>query len=235
MLKIGNANNFRRTLAGLALIAAPLVDLAAAILYPRMPGDPNGDFTVIAADPQRYLLASMLHILAGVLLVPAILGLMHLLRDRAVVLGHSGGGLALLGVLGRIAFTSHGLIQLPAATYPNRTEMLRFGEHAMSSPPFLIFLLTFLAGMYLGLMLLAIAVWRARVAPWWIAACFVLALVMDQFGPAGISFILVNVLLTIGFGFIGLKVLWMSDGEWEQLPAPPRDVQLQPTTVPHTS
>ncbi len=230
MLKIWDATNFRRTFTGLALLAAPLIDLAAALWYPRFPGDPSGDMTVIAEDPNRFLITSMLHILASVLFVPAIVGIMNLLRERGVMLAHLGGGLAVLGFLGRLAFTSLGLMQLPLATHPNRAQALAFAEQAMSSPPFLIFLLTFLAGIYLGLLLLAIAVWRSRVAPWWIALCFVLALVMDQFGPAGIGFLLTTGLMVIGFGYIGLKVLRMSDEAWEHPRLAHADVRLHPAT-----
>ena len=35
-------------------------------------------------------------------MVPAVLGLMHMLREREVAFGHVGGGLAMLGLL---AFT----------------------------------------------------------------------------------------------------------------------------------
>ena len=48
MLKIGEANHFRRTLAGSSLIAAPLVLLAAEALDPNTP---QGDLGRAAREP----------------------------------------------------------------------------------------------------------------------------------------------------------------------------------------
>jgi hypothetical protein len=103
MLRINDAVNFRRTLAGLALIAAPVLFGASDVLRISIPGaagEGAAKFAAIADNIERWHTATVLNMLGVILFLPAILGLMHLLRARSVVLGHIGGGLALLGVLG---------------------------------------------------------------------------------------------------------------------------------------
>jgi len=102
MLKILDAPNFRRTLTGLSLIAAPLVVLVFWVALPDLPDDPAAMLAASAANRERTMVAALLLMLSSVLFLPAFFGLIHLLRDRGVVLGHVGGGLALLGALGHI-------------------------------------------------------------------------------------------------------------------------------------
>ena len=98
MLKIWAADNFRRTLAGLCLIAAPLVGLIGALLTPRVTGGLGEELAVISQHSERWLISTFLTLLSFFLLIPAVLGLANLLRYRAVALGHVGAGLVLLGV-----------------------------------------------------------------------------------------------------------------------------------------
>ena len=231
MLRIGNATNFRRTLAGLALIAAPLVGFGAAIMYPRMTDDPNADLTIIASNPDRFLIANLLLLLMQVLLIPAFLGLIHLLRDRSAILGHIGGGLALLGTLGHTAFIGLGLTQLPLATYADRAVVLAVYEQVGRSPVFVILMLAFLIPFFLGILLLSIGLWRARVVPSLVPAFLVLAIVMDFLGPRAIGFLIASLLFLAGLGWIGVTVLRMPDAEWEHRRVPGGDFQLQPATT----
>ena len=106
MLKIWDADNFRRTLAGLCLITAPLALGASDLIRISVEGDAQGtrdQFDHIAASPGAWQVATILNMLGIVLFVPAVLGLLHLLHHRGVVLGHIGGGLLLIGLLGYAA------------------------------------------------------------------------------------------------------------------------------------
>ncbi len=87
MLKIGDAHNFRRTLTGLSLVAAPLVLLVVWVALPDLPDDPTAMLAAIAANRERAVVAAVLLMLSSVLFLPAFVGLIHLLRDRGVVLG----------------------------------------------------------------------------------------------------------------------------------------------------
>ncbi len=53
MLKITDANNFRRSVTGLTLIASPLVGLAGALLLPQYTGGLDEELANISAHTER--------------------------------------------------------------------------------------------------------------------------------------------------------------------------------------
>jgi hypothetical protein len=108
MLKIWDADNFRRTVAGLALIAAPLVLLAALLVHP---GEGEGGFVqTIADNPGRVEVSNLLIIFSSVLFVPGLAGILGLIRERGVVLAHVGVGLALIGVVGHAVWAGFQIV-----------------------------------------------------------------------------------------------------------------------------
>lgn len=82
MLKINDANNFRRTLAGLSMIAAPLALLGMEVVEPEAPEALGASLATAAAHPASWLAANLLMLGGLLLLVPAILGMMHLTAER---------------------------------------------------------------------------------------------------------------------------------------------------------
>ena len=170
-----------------------------------------------------YLISVVLLMLSSVLFLRAFVGLIHLLRDRGVVLGHLGGGLALLGALGHIAVATHFLVYVQMTTGgADQTQMVAIMNRIEGDPALLPIMLA-LAGFDIGLRLLGIGLWRARVVPRWAAAGIVLAIVLffigniiSGGGPIIISGVVAG--LSISLGVIGWTVLRMSDGDWERLP-----------------
>jgi hypothetical protein len=223
MLKIWDAHNFRRTLTGLGLIAAPLVLLVSLGALPDLPEDPTAMLAAIAANRERTMVAALLLMLSSVLFLPAFVGLIHLLRDRGVVLGHLGGGLALLGALGHIDLATHWLVYVQMTTGgADQAQMAALINRIQGDPALSPIMLTY-AGIDIGLLLLGIGLWRARVVPRWAAAGIVLAIVLfiigDVISGGGTIIVLVVLAgLAISLGAIGWTVLRMSDTDWERLP-----------------
>jgi Domain of unknown function (DUF4386) len=225
MLKIWDAHNFRRTLTGLSLIAAPLVLLVTFVVLPDLPDDPTAMLAAIAANRERTVVAALLFMLSSVLFLPAFVGLIHLLRDRGVVLGHLGGGLALLGVWGHIALATHWLVYVQMTMGgAEQTQMVALMNRIEGDTALLPVTLT-QAGSGIGFLLLGIGLWRARVGPRWAAVGIVLAIVLVIMGaviiggePGPIIIWVVLAGLAISLGAIGWTVLRMSDGDWERLP-----------------
>ena len=103
MLHLSDARHFRRLVAGFCLIAAPVVLLVGAMLHPQSKEAAAQHIAVVADNPGRYYAAHAIILVGLALFLPAILGLMHLLRERATTFAHLGGGLAMIGVLGATA------------------------------------------------------------------------------------------------------------------------------------
>jgi hypothetical protein len=90
--------NFRRTLAGICLIIQPFINLISVAISPRQSTDTSEQLAIVGAHPTRFLIANILDLLWLLLLIPAVLGLLHLLlRSGGALLGHIGCGLVLAG------------------------------------------------------------------------------------------------------------------------------------------
>lgn len=109
----------------------------------------------------------MLNMLGIVLSVPAVLGLLHLLHDRGAVLGHFGGGLYVIGLLGFAAHNAGYYGTLGAASAPGTDpyQMIRFIQAAETLPADVTWVAMFLTGLLFGELLLGAGLPWARVVP----------------------------------------------------------------------
>ncbi len=107
--------NFRRTLAGVCLITQPFIDLVSVAISPMQSVNASEQLAMIRTYPTRFLITNLLDLLWLFLLIPAVLGLVHLLRSRGALLGHIGGGFVLAGAVGTAAYRGVNLGQLQVA------------------------------------------------------------------------------------------------------------------------
>lgn len=240
MLKISDADNFRRTLAGLVLISAPLAFGGSDVIRLSIEGGAEegaGQLAAIAASPGLWQAAAILNMIGVILFVPAVLGLMHLMRERSVVLGHVGGSLALIGFLGWAAHNAgyYGVYGMASVSEIGREQMVRFVEQP--APNVLLYVMMFLVGSTFGMLFLGIGLYRARVTYRWAAALFLLGTVLyevNSFTPASESMIAVGILqalIAVGLGGTGLAVLTMSDADWARVRAATPDTQAAPVVA----
>src|SRR3990170_7026366 len=101
-MHLSDAHHPRKIVAGACMVVAPIVLLVAMVIHPASDMDEATQVATIADNLDAWYVAHLLAFVSIVLTVPALLGLMHMLRERQVALGHAGGGLAMLGLL---AFT----------------------------------------------------------------------------------------------------------------------------------
>lgn len=242
MLRINDADNFRRTVAGICLVAAPLAFGASDVIRLSIEGgaaEGAGQLAAIAASSGLWQLAGALNMLGVVLFVPAVLGLMHLLRERSTVFGHLGGGLALIGFLGWAAHNRgyFGFMGAASTSGIDHARMVGFIEHWATTPDTGYYVLMFLVGGLLGMLLLSIGLYRARVTYRWAAALFLLGTVLynvNAFTPASESMLAVGVFhafIAAGLGGTGLAVLAMSDAEWKKAHVATPAVETAPVTA----
>jgi F0F1-type ATP synthase membrane subunit c/vacuolar-type H+-ATPase subunit K len=98
MLKINDPRNFRRTAAGLCLIAGPLVSLIGGLVTPWEQSETTAAYLqAMGENPARAQISAVLLYFGFLLIAVGIFGIIHLLRHRAVVLAHVAGVLAVWG------------------------------------------------------------------------------------------------------------------------------------------
>lgn len=218
MLKIKDASNFRRTATALCMIVAPLVILAGTLIQPTSEGDEVREWLPeLAEDPGRNDAATTLFVVGFVLLLPAILGLIHLVRERGVVLAHIGGVLAVLGTVMYPVLFSTTFSDLSLAENLPVDQAVKAQEGTEDYVGVYFVFIPAIFGWTIGLILLSIGVVRARVAPVWFLVLIVLGNVAIFAGNQESTIVAAigGVLFTVAFGSVGLKVLGMSDADWE--------------------
>lgn len=204
-------HKLRRTLAGACLVAAPLVYLAGLVVDPALRAGEAAAGAYGRHPDQVSVSAALLH-WSWVLLVPGIVGMIHLVRRRAVVLGHVMGVVALLGIVNFSA------LMLGDMFYARLEEVLgadaggRLGDEAMAAagaqwgfqvPGFL--------GL-LGVLGLGLVLAYDRQVPWWAPPAMLVGMLTAPLYPVGM--VAGSLLYIAGSGVIGLRMLRMSDVEW---------------------
>jgi hypothetical protein len=223
MLKITDANNFRRTAAGLCLIAGPLVALIGGLVAPwEGTEETTAWLRVLAENPVRGQIGAVLFYLGYMLIAVGIFGMIHLLRSRAVVLGHIAGALAIWGWVTMPGLLVSDFYELSlaeslgpeqGATIVDRVEEYA-GSAVMGVPVFL--------GM-IGLLLLAVALWRAEFVPAWVPLVLLVGFVAGFYDAYSLAFFTIWWALWLAtLGYIGVKILRMSGEDWECGAAPMR-------------
>src|SRR3954469_26013585 len=111
MRGLSDAHHFRRMVAGTCMVFGPLLALVSGIVQPDPKLNEAQQLAVVAGHMDAWYAAQVIALVAIALAVPAVLGLMHMLREREVAWGHVGGGLALLGLLAYTGIVTLGLVQ----------------------------------------------------------------------------------------------------------------------------
>jgi hypothetical protein len=128
-----------------------------------------------------------------------------------------------LGALGHMALVIHTLVLLEMPAGP-RAEMLALLGRINEGPAAMV---TFplLMSFALGIVLLAVALRRARVLPVWGLVLVVLAFLGASVAAPWMEAVQ-NGLVTVAYGWVGLQVLRMSNGRWSSRePSAPRTLQ----------
>jgi hypothetical protein len=215
MLKITDANNFRRTVVGLCLIAGPLVTLISGLIAKWEENDTTAAYLqALAENPTRAQIHAVLLYFGFLLTAVGTLGILHLLRHRAVVLGHIAGVLAVWGWVTFPGLLISDFYDLSLAQWSNRQEAIAISDRAEGYVGSAIMGIPVLMGV-IGMVLLGAALWRARLAPMWVPIVLLLGLAIGFFGPPTVVFFTTGwALWLVALGYVGLKILRMSDEVW---------------------
>jgi len=211
------ARRLRRYAAGTALVAFPLVLIAQEFTNPLDAGDGADFFEVAGGDSRGALVTSMLlMMLAGALLAPAVSGVLHQARDRGAALANAGAAFL---VLGGLALFAEGVVWMTTTALPggDPAEMAAYVDRLTDSTLVGAVWMTLMLCLGLGLAVLPWAAWRAGAVHWWVPALATVAVVAEFGLPfhSTASEVVVFTALAAAYGAIGLRVLRMTDAEWD--------------------
>lgn len=168
---------------------APALLLASAGILPANSNDVETQLAGVARHPDRFLVSDLLGLAAQALLVPAVLGLVWLLRERRAGYGHVGGGLVVLGVTAAGVQTGLGLVEWQmvarGADRAEMTALLGRIERSAGLTPILLAV----ALLSVGFVVLALGLHRARAVPAWSAAALAVGALAVDVGFEAPSFV----------------------------------------------
>ena len=219
MLKLSDSRNFGRTFAALGLVLGPLLFLLSTLLAPAFavaPENPNVYLDRVGENPVTHLLAAVLFFAGGLLLVPGLMGTVHLLRGRRVTFGQAAAALVLLDVA-LLGFYVLQVVEL-AMTGPGaeRAQMAALFGRIDEGLGGTIFFAVFGLGIVPGLLLLALALFLRRAVPVWGPVALVLSVVVGFFPDNRTASAIEFALLLVGAAAIALRIWGLSDEEWER-------------------
>ena len=224
MSRLSDSHHFRKTVAGVCMIGAPLLLLVGMIIHPESKTDVADQLAVISANMDEWYVAHLIVAMSLVLAVPAVLGLMHMLREREVAYGHLGGGLAMLGLLAITAIVAiEGFVgwQAGAATGSDAAAMTALFERVTETTGVVLPVFVMSYAFTVGMLFLAAGLYRARAVQSWTAAMLGVGAIVFAVGTTmaeNVVAILGAAVLLVGFFQVGRMVLTESDEAWEHTP-----------------
>lgn len=216
------AHRTHKWIAGAGMVLAPLFLLISGIIQPTLKSNELEQLLVIRANLNDWYASQAFALAALAAAVPAVLGLMHMLRERQWATGAVGGGLALLGIVFSAGTVALSLVQW---------EMMRFGlpvpitaavVHDLKSTagmqiPFIVLPFAFALGM--AILAVGLGVSRATnpVVAFLVgvgALCIPIA-----YAISSVTLLIIGAaVLLVGLGAVGMFVLRESETEWEHTP-----------------
>jgi hypothetical protein len=219
-MRVSDSQHFRKTVAGVCMICGPLLLLIGFAVSPKLETAATKQLAAAAGHPDRYLFTMFAALIGVTLLFGAILGLMHMMRERQPAYSNVGGGIALLGALGVMASMSVGFMVWVMAnngvTLGDASLLHRYNQSAGAVTIGVVGYL-----LAVGLVVLAMGLYRAHFVDWWMAACIALGVVLIEVAfPAHALWIAIvgSAFLLVGMGSVGLMVLRETDADWEHTP-----------------
>ncbi|MFD9417236.1 DUF4386 family protein [Streptomyces goshikiensis] len=197
---------------GVLMIGAPLLMLGAALFHPPHGIESGAQYYSASHDHgTRFYVAHTLFFLSAVLFVPAVVGLARLVHPTHPRASFWGCVLSLMGFVGYGALDGIDYMTWVAGkddTGLDPVAMQAFIDEALHTRAVLIPVLLVFTLLPIGLIVLAVGVHRAGIAPEWLAALMALGMV----GVAAtlqypVLLVISALALLAGFGTVGVKLL----------------------------
>lgn len=216
-MNLSNASSFRRMACGLCLLIGPALILLAAIFDPSEGGDDQKKYIQsLKDDPDMAQLSTALYVFGFALVAIGIIGLVHVIRNRGVVLANLGGAFAIFGLIMLVALVTTTVEDLNNAEHLNLETAAQLEDDIEDYWVAFVILVPALLGTLVGFLLLAAAIIRSKIAHVAAGVMIIVGILMVPFSEESkVLEVLGNVLLLGGYGLVGLKLLGLTDEQWD--------------------
>ena len=211
-----------RMLLATALVLQPLVLLAAQTLHPAVEQDARSYADAVAEDPTRWALVHVLAVVAGLLFVPAAIGIASFARERGrrfAVAGVAAAAVSAVALAIGFGLEARLSATIDAAGGP---ENVRAAAEWVDAWPAVVLVAGLLA-FVVAVLLLATAVVRARTLPLWVPALMLLGAVASiALPPGGELTWLTSIPMIVAFTYVAWKLAQTADARRERRDSNPR-------------
>lgn len=213
-------DHLRKSVAGVAMLASPVLAIAGWAIYPTLKSDEGEQLRELAGGTTRATIGLSLDLLSTALAVFAVLGAVHLLREREMMLGSVGGGMAIIGLVGVAVMTGLQGSAIELARSGVTDANVGIYEDMMGGR---VFWLGMAGGFIVsaGMVILAVGLYRARAVPEpsaLLLGVFAVAQLVG-FGMASTPIVVASfVILFAAIAPVGVQILRETDAEWEHAP-----------------
>lgn len=218
MSYVSDAHRFRKTMAGLCMIGAPILFLISSILTPGFDSDEATAVGLIAGDASAFGTSQLLAMAGWGLFLCAAMAMMHMLREKGATAGHIAGAFAVIGTLAAIAQSGFG-IALWQVTENDSAAAVSLLTGLDGLAEVILFMVPL--GVTIGAIVFAWALYRHHFVPAWMAAMIGGSAITFAIGSLAFSqelYIAASALLLLGLGALGAMVLNESVEDWEHTP-----------------
>jgi hypothetical protein len=202
--------NLSRKLPAFALLIAPGLIFLAELVQPTLDWEDHAAvLDSVAANTGRHNAANVLFFFGFLLLIPGVIAAARYFRRRRPGLSLVATVLAPLVPIMIAGFVTFGMVdEALADPAADRAEMVALMERVEEVTLFPLMFVLLLVGL-LGMLILAIGLWRSKAMPIWVPVLIVVGFVVVWFAPgdAAVLAAVGNAILWLGFGAIGLKML----------------------------
>ena len=196
-----------RQLTALPLVLAPAL-LGAALLTDITPqaDDTRELLALIADEPGSWSTGQTLFFLSAVMWVPAGLALVRMF-GRGAPIGWLGGAAVAVGGLAVLPVDAAGLYlrELAGSEIP-LDQQIALVERVESSPTLIVFEIVHVVGLFLGLLVVGVAMLRHRGLPRWAGALVLVGMVGTAAAPGRAGLASALALLVVGLGVAAVRL-----------------------------
>ncbi|MHA6669501.1 hypothetical protein ACX3O0_11605 [Homoserinimonas sp. A447] len=173
-----------RTVAAISLVLNAVLSVVSIALMPAFAQGTAENLAAIDAAGTMATISATAFVVAQLPFIIAVLGISHLAGIRAPIIAVIAGTVAVIGGFGHAVFGGTQLVQLAmAADTANHTVYAGLLDGEMPLP-LMIMMLCGTVGTVLGMLLLGVAVLRAKVGPRWVPYAIWLWLVIEFVGTS---------------------------------------------------
>jgi hypothetical protein len=198
----------RPLLVAACLVAAPVCEVIEAVLSPLAGTSTTADLDGIAAHQSAFVASVLVGLLGTALYVPAFLGLLRRTAARRPRLSLVASVLVVASMLGFAGVRMAQAVELQVTRdrLPS-AQAAALVDHLSANPIGGVLLVMFLGGSVLGMVCLAVALWRSGGFPRPAVVLLVLFPFVDLAAPGHVGTIASHVVLLVGLTWIAVRLL----------------------------